>query len=545
MKGEQKMKVTTIITEMERYALIQKAKELLGRYEWEFTDRAVSKIIDTWAVNKANLITAFKKHPNYIGNFMIAYDVEYEREIDPREIHNFSRWLDNIISETEFPEEITAEMEREKAEGNYSWYYSDIWHEGIERKLSYHQRDFIQGLGYYLHRTASKAFADDANKLFPNAHIHEGMKMSKAINKLCTYLGFSKHTDYNRKFAKCADALSPLKITRHTVLSVNPLDYLTMSFGNSWSSCHTIDKLNIRDSVDTYEGQYCSGTLSYMLDSSSMVLYTVSADYNGNEYYTQEKITRQMFHYEDGLLVQGRLYPSKNDGYKDHYDQPRQLVQSVMAEIYDLPNYWTVKRNNIYNYIDSDGTHYRDYNHFADCTLSVHKEIDPEGKYVHIGHDPICIECGDEHGEERQINCCTYLGEECWTCEDCGCSIYDEDDVYYIDGGHYCEDCVEYCESCEEYHRSETYYIEGYGNVCEYCFNEYAQACDNCGDYHWRDDMHYVESEEEDVCSYCYREYYRPCDICGTVMHQSNLTEVDGVEYCADCISEIEIEEVI
>lgn len=539
------MKVTTIITEMERYALIQKAKELLGRYEWEFTDRAITKIVDTWAVNKADRITAFKKHPNYIGNFMIAYDVEYEREIDPREIHNFSRWLDNIISETEFPEEITAEMEREKAEGNYSWYYSDIWHEGIERKLSYHQRDFIQGLGYCPHRTVSKAFASRANELFPNAHIHEGMKMSKAINKLCTYLGFSKHPEYNKRFAKCADSLSPLKITRHTILSINPLDYLTMSFGNSWSSCHTIDKLNLRDSVDTYEGQYCSGTLSYMLDSSSMVLYTVSSDYNGNEYYTQEKITRQMFHYEDGLLVQGRLYPSKNDGHKDHYDQPRQLVQSVMAEIYDLPNYWTVKRNNIYNYIDSDGTHYRDYNHFDDCTLSVHKEIDPEGKYVHIGHDPICIECGDEHDEERQINCCTYLGEECWTCEDCGCTTDNEDDFYYINGSYYCEDCVEWCESCQEYHRSETYYIEGYGHVCESCFNEYAETCDCCGDYYWREDMSYIESEDENVCHHCLMEYYNSCDNCGETFHNSNLTEIDGAYYCENCRETVEIEEVI
>lgn len=533
-----------VITEMERYSLIQKAKELLGRYEWEFTDRAVSKIIDTWAINKANLITAFKKHPNYIGNFMIAWTINYEREIEPREISDFAYWLDNIISETEFPEEITAMMENEKNTHVFDWYYDETTWGYKERRLTYRQREFVLSLYSYANRTASKAFADNANKFFPNAHIHEGMKMSKAIGKLCTYLGFSKHPEYNRRFAKCADALSPMSIPRHTSLSINPLDFLTMSFGHKWSSCHTIDKLNIRDSVDTYEGQYCSGTLSYMLDSTSMVLYTVSADYNGNEYYTQSKITRQMFHYEDGLLVQGRLYPSKNDGYKDHYDQPRQLVQSVMAEIYDLPNYWTVKRNNIYNYIDSDGTHYRDYNHFDDCTLSVHKEIDPEGKYVHIGHDPICIECGDKHHEERQINCCTYLGEG-WTCDDCGCTIYNEDDVYYIDGGHYCEDCVEWCNSCDEYHRRETYYIEGYGNVCEYCFNEYAQACDNCGDYYWRDDMHYVESEEEDVCSHCYREYYRPCDICGTVVHQSNLTEVDGVEYCENCISEIEIEEVI
>jgi hypothetical protein len=200
------------------------------------------------------------------------------------------------------------------------------------------------------------------------------------MNKLFTYLGYNKHPDYNREFAKYADALNPLVIKRHTILSLNPLDYLTMSFGNSWASCHTIDKENKRNMPNSYQGQYSSGTMSYMLDATSMVFYTVDKSYEGIEYWTQPKINRQMFHYAEDKLVQGRLYPQDNDGCQNEYTGYRNLVQEIIAQVLEVPNLWSLKigTNAAGRYIYTRGTHYADYCYYDNCSLSTLKGSENE-----------------------------------------------------------------------------------------------------------------------------------------------------------------------
>ena len=129
--------------------------------------------------------------------------------------------------------------------------------------------------------------AEEINKVFPFAYAHTGQKANRVVNKIMKYLGYDKHPDYNKEYAKYADSMSPMTIKRHTILSLNPIDYLKMSFGNSWASCHTIDQKNKRDMPNSYQGAYCSGTISYMLDGTSMVFYTVDASYEGDEFYDE------------------------------------------------------------------------------------------------------------------------------------------------------------------------------------------------------------------------------------------------------------------
>ena len=54
----------SVITKTEREKLVKQMKELLAEYGYCYTSEAVEKIVKTWASNKADLITAFKKHPN-------------------------------------------------------------------------------------------------------------------------------------------------------------------------------------------------------------------------------------------------------------------------------------------------------------------------------------------------------------------------------------------------------------------------------------------------------------------------------------------------
>ena len=527
-EGESKMDVSNIITKEERETLLDQMENLLDEYDYEYTDRALNEIIDTWANNKKDLITAFKKHPNYLeGKFMIVFSHDFERGIDLNALGGFKSWVINkdvvnYVKENNFmPESMKKETSL-----NGQKYPTEIF-------------NFLFEIPKYTFQYIDSEFADKLNRICPEVHAHDGQKTSRVINKLLTYIGVSKHPEYNREFAKYADALNPLKITRHTILSVNPLDYLTMSFGNSWASCHTIDKQNKRKMPNSYHGMYSSGTISYMLDSPSMVFYTVDASYDGNDFWNEPKINRQMYHWGEDKLIQGRLYPQDNDGCSTGYTAFRSIVQKIMSEIFDFPNFWTVSKgtSEAGKYIESEGTHYRDYDNFENCTLSRPKGNDNDND-ITVGHAPICIECGYEHDCEDNISCC-HNGVKCAACGE----YVDEDDAIYIDGEPYCRDCVFYCDDCGEYYVGEGTYVHDSRCyelcVCESCRDEYYECCAECGEYHPRDYMNYIESQGEYVCSDCCDYYYSFCEECGECFRNNNLREHKGKMYCEDCLREI------
>lgn len=512
----------SIINETERKNLLASMKNLLEEYDYTYTDAALDKIVDTWTINKASLINAFKKHPNYIdGKFMIAFDRQYERVMDVKEIDRFAQYM-RLTLAPQCRDNLPEEIDRQTKEDGCRWLPSDLWL-------------FIENFSSYCKsRTIDEDFATTLDKLVPTIHVHNGEKTSRVINRLCKYLGYDKHEDYNKKFAKFADALSPITITQRVILSLNPIDYLTMSFGNSWASCHTIDKENKRKMPNDYHGCYSSGTVSYMLDEVSMVLYVVDKAYNGTDYEWQPKINRQMFHYGEDKLVQGRLYPQSNDGDGSVYTPYRQIVQEVMSTIFEFPNLWTIKKGTsaIRERVYSEGTHYKDYYNFNSCSISraKHKEND---KPFTIGHSPICIECGDEHEVEDNINCCS--GGDRHVCTRCGRVIRGEDETNWVNDHPYCNDCVTYCEHCDECFVVDDdyiHYIEGHGYICDNCFDEYYTTCEICGCVVRNSRSHYIEDEDKYVCHHCAEEKYDKCTYCGKYYPRGSLNE-DG--RCADC----------
>lgn len=538
-KEETKMDVSEIITEEERYALLNDMEQLLSEYGYKFTGYALNKIIDTWASNKADLIKAFKRHPNYLeGKFMIVFSHNFDRKIDMRALNGFYNWV--MYTAAEPAREFMPTEMRNYVSSHHYRYPGNVW-----------------GMFSHLSVTANQYMSEETAEMFnginPEFHARAGQKTSRMTNKLCAYIGLNRLPDYNREFAKYADALNPLKITRYTVLSVNPLDYLTMSFGNSWASCHTIDKNNKRGMPNSYEGMYSSGTISYMLDSPSMVFYTVDASYNGNDFWNQPKINRQMFHWGEEKLIQGRLYPQDNDGDNSVYTPYREIVQKVMSELFDLPNYWTVSKGTdaAGKFIDSDGTHYRDYNNYSNCTLSRPKGSENDS-YITVGHAPICIECGNEHDTEDCISCCSKPNE--YYCSECGDAI-DEDDVIWIDNEPYCHDCVFWCDECESYFVGEgTTVINEYGytiTVCDDCLDRYTY-CDCCCDYHPSEMTYWIDVDNESVCDDCFSNNYGTCEYCGEHFQFKDLEDHNGNLLCPSCLedaiekeSETDIDEAV
>jgi hypothetical protein len=214
-----------------------------------------------------------------------------------------------------------------------------------------------------------------------------------------------------------------------------------------------------------------------------------------------------------------------------------------MATIFDFPNLWNLTRGieAASLYIWSEGTHYRDYLHYENCSLSRIKGRLNENKFT-VGASPICISCGYRHDYEENINCCN----DARYCEKCGCRITHEDDEYWVGGYCYCHDCVTYCEVCGEYELSDNvYWVEDeYRYVCSSCIDHYYYTCPHCGNYVHKNNAIYIECEGKHVCSYCADNYYYKCADCGEYFPEDRIHKDEfGDYYCDDCDKEENEEE--
>lgn len=295
---------------------------------------------------------------------------------------------------------------------------------------------------YFLKENQTHLVSDELeteiNRIFSDDRFTKaGQKISRLVGKIAKRCGLDKHTDirtetfytqsgeartrtkdygYNYMFAQFADAINPITIKATAVISVNPMDFYTMSFGDTWASCHTIDKRNERGNAHGYgfSGMYCSGTESYLLDSSSVVFYfipnTEKDTFNANHPEYLDKVKRCMFYLGEDKLIQSRVYPDGRDGgEKSLAGDIRTIMQKVIADIFEVPNLWkyvggTSECNRV---TTSAGTHYRDYLCYNDCGVCYLRRIDGyiNKMEIEIGHNPICPECGETHNEEDNVFC--------------------------------------------------------------------------------------------------------------------------------------------
>lgn len=293
----------------------------LSNRNYTYNEEALETILNTWYKRKKKLLDVFSNHPLWNEEkCLIQFDTDYDREIDVSVVHNFYIYLrDNLII---------------KHKCHYSYMLplevTDIIDFFYEMKTT-----FIEENTYILN------MVDYINRINDQFKIRQNMKCSKVIGKICRVMEWDKFPNFDKEYAKVCDALSPIKVKRHTCISLNPMDFLLMSNGNSWTSCH-----DIRINGDS--GCYSSGGMSYMLDCQSFVFYTVDSEFNGTDIELEHKINRQMFAYNKMNLLQLRLYPQRNDSNKSSYTEIREIVQKVIADCISEPNLW-VKQSDIKN----------------------------------------------------------------------------------------------------------------------------------------------------------------------------------------------------
>ena len=450
---------------------------------YKYTDEGIDLWLDTWEkACDSQIENIAEKSPYYDGKCKIVFPSEYPRDIDLYEINKFAAWLTTEVINSIEPLKINGyrysdvydikrfhrQMECLMNFESYMYKFFDKdtvdnlikgynSSEFIKKKDEYisaynfftnsYEVDYVMD-DYYLkedlkayygalrladvitsHYARRQFLNEDLKNIlhnyFPECKFSVGQKLSRAVNQVATKYGINKCKDWNSAFAKYADAINPLTITKWTVISWHPVDYLTFCFGNSWSTCSNIDKHNVRgvkigasrSSVTSYvnedyvfRGEHAAAALSYMFDKTSFIYYTVNHKYEGNHYEEQDKESRIVFSLNEEMdtLLQSRLYPQCNDDNPNdaNYRIPREIVQKVIADALEVPNLWKVKKGSdaCCTYAQSVGVHYPDYidSRNRNCNISWRGE---EPKVINLGSKAICPDCGCVHTHTSSLNC--------------------------------------------------------------------------------------------------------------------------------------------
>ncbi len=273
-------------------------------------------------------------------------------------------------------------------------------------------------------------------KAYKRMGLVEGKKLSKVIGAICRLAGIDKYqheyTDhfvvdgegrakivkdgYDQKYAALCDAISPKETEYLYVVSVHPTDYVYSSIGHKWSSCHTIDKLNVLNFVDnngnaTYHGMHSGGCMSYLLDGSTVITYVLPANAPLDALETQPKLKRQLWHIGHDKLIQSRLYPDGRDNDDAVADalnkQLRSIFEEIISECCAVENTWILSRDYKENIMETakGAVHYEDYFHYDNAGIIVKYKGIKNSSMIEIGHAPICPYCGKPHQNTNSIMC--------------------------------------------------------------------------------------------------------------------------------------------
>ena len=515
---------------MNKELILKEMVSELEKREYEYDSAVLSNIVDTSieAKQKGGLLDLFRQHPNWNeDHLMVHFDADFTRRIDPRGTKDLCEFIFNHIHH---------------GENKYYWQLPVF--------------EFFCKMEKQFFDESDKEKIDYINKLNPEYKLRTNMKVTKAFLKICkvnewdkipeTYInsqGEEKRT-FDKLYSQMCDMMNPLKVKRHTVISINPVDYLLMSNGSNWESCHYIGD----DANDA--GCYSAGTISYMLDENSFVFYTVNAEYDGDEIETAGKTTRQMFAYKNGTLFQSRLYPQENDyGANEQYKEIRAIVEKVIADCEHNNNLWDKFQKDL----DVVGAYIKK-GYYA-CNYPDWKPTAPGSQHVGItkrsgdtqftkitfGVQPICISCGQRHSCDGNISCCS--GSKC---ECCGRYV-DRCDLYWCDDvqEYRCDDCLHWCEDCEQDYGREPLLVHYMGSrgyredryVCPNCYERNYRECCECGDA-WHEDDVYMDSNGDYYCPDCAEMLLVECIGCCEYVRREDAVEIDGEWYCKECANE-------
>jgi hypothetical protein len=505
--------------QIDYYTELAKQTFIKFRIDGSFTTAGIRKNVETWYRNKQRQMELFRKHPYWNEqNKAIVFLQDEHRAID------YGTAAYRLVDLLGYCKDQSGLSSIRANHVSAILYFTLDHFRRFDNQIATVDEQFIR---YFKERAAREHAEIPKN-------VSNILKVGAKITRLArqcfvsypkqgdTTHDATKLPDFDKYYAKFSDTLSELTIERITLASLHFNDFMLMSNGNSWSSCHYINSHDIfhEGGSSSYSGCYKQGCVSYALDVPSFILYTLPSTYAGNDFYDQAKLMRMCCQYENGVLVTGKCYPNNESSIITRY---RQIMQHVISQCENVSNLWTfsksIKKITTFVNTDEKASHYRDYEmEKQKPTISLCKgfEIDIDGQMT-VGHESYCLHCGRAlaAGDSRYLQCSDH--RKSMICSKCGNFIENEDDRVYIGEECYCrehvffcyahlryevmtDDVVEVeachgtervckdgmsqihkCAECGKYTRETN--IVGDGYVCESCIKNYVK-CKSCGTYH-------------------------------------------------------------
>lgn len=436
--------------------------DVMHKYRKSFSKDGVQKNLDEWYRNKAQLLTLLRRHPNW---------KEQEKAVEI--MYDEVRGIDSSCVQ-----EAVFEMKELAGLAGLTGEARNHFEVALEAATGDYQRIPMEDRLPTI-------------RTYGGIDCAPGQKASRIVNRLCLKFGLDRYTEdkqekspdgvvttravhpYNAIFARLSDALNPGAVQQKALLSIHPCDFLEMSnTDNTWHSCHNLD-----------DGEYQGGTLSYMCDEVSMVFYTVSNDVS-KDFHKEPHITREIYCYSNGTLLQSRLYPSDRADQRERY---LELVQDVIAACLDVPGKWATQA-----VTDGDGKfwrsgerslQYRDYDYGYAIVSLLQREDLYSDELFDIGHKAYCVCCGEDLRYHDGINCNRCRSKV--ICKGCGREMDERDTIYdEEERAFYCQDCRPVCSQCHKGIQGTVFHALWHGQMslqmCQACYEKLTAPCQGC-----------------------------------------------------------------
>lgn len=420
--------------------------------------RGMKRIERTYYENKMSFIKMFEDAEGYNGNLQIVMPMVLKRKVDSYRVRLFYTWAREECRN--LPDENLGKWGREMI--NIVLHpLMDGWGEEFTSITSEIAEEW-------------EKVNDEFYPNIPKMRIVPGTAVSRVVNKIANVIGINKIKDmqnvswhdqdgnyherlkdmgWNHWFnSVLSDAINPYGKEVTAVLSINPYDYYTMSFGTEWASCHTIDKKNVRKVRKTYSGCYCAGTETYLLDKTTMIFYLVNKKYEEmdiNHPEDYDKFKRAVVYMNNETFAMSRVYPDGRDGGDPGVRECcLGMVKKIMANLMKVEEteFKSVPEDEwSYLFYTEDGSqNYADYDDCKDVDVFYASEY-PENFYV--GGETYCPDCGDIL-EDSSYLLCEYCREYSYKCDCCGNRVREYEVLFSYDNT-YCYNCAAVCNSCE------------------------------------------------------------------------------------------------
>ena len=377
--ADEAQKEKPVLSEAELEPIVDSMESVFEEADYSYTDEAVTIMAKKWAQNKSKLANILRKADGWDEkNLCVVREITVEQR-DARRAQ--------VAYQTLIYDMFCCAPDCTPGAKLLAAMYSENSLQSDARSGALSQ----EGREWLVYNLEKQGF----NVKFS---LNVGAKFSRVINAVLRAVIEQAHLacpEYEKWFAAFSDGVKTKPEKLKFVLSIHPADYMRMSFGNSWDSCHKLGK-----------GCYQAGTLSYMLDTCSMVGFVVKPECK-DEYWKEYKIFRQMFMYNGAEMLKSRLYPdySVNDAIYGT------AFADCVAKILDIPSDWKKVNTTLTTMAQGKGSvAYPDFTFSYYNTWSLVNPIYLTDdafivKTTPIGEPPMCPKCGREHKSRNTCYC--------------------------------------------------------------------------------------------------------------------------------------------